>query len=226
MRRIRCGPHCSYKQIGPGTQLIAYPPPHWKQRPGDTIEERRQFTFFQRLTVPGVAGFFNSRLWTALVLPMCNSEQAVVHNVVVLSTLHEDLEARMAPLSREDLSNRHHRFALCQYGRSLALLNERRHSQDPKLRGVILTYCLLFVAFDLLRGQRSPVWRHSLSSLGSLHSTFPASCSHNENSSYNSFRCQTGPGPDIGTRYSRMLLSKVSQLLKDTMHAMPADTRW
>lgn len=140
--------------------------------PGDTAEERRQFAFFQRLTVPGLTGFFNSRLWTDLVLPMCHSERAVIHGVVALSALHEDLEVRGAPLSRENLTNRHHRFALCQYGRSLATLNERRHSQDPRLRDVILTCCLLFVAFDLLRGQYDPALFHLKQGLAIIHEEY------------------------------------------------------
>ncbi|KAJ5097314.1 hypothetical protein N7456_008035 [Penicillium angulare] len=84
---------------------------------------------------------------------MCHEEPAVRHAVVALSSLHEDLEVRGAPLSRENLSLAHHRFALGQYGRSLGVLNERRNSQDPKFRDIVLTCCLLFVAFEFMRGQ-------------------------------------------------------------------------
>lgn len=159
------------QQVRPRYRLIAYPPRCWEQLPWRHAEERRQFAFFQRLTVPGLTGFFNSRLWTDLVLPMCHSERAVVHGVVALSAMHEDQEARGAPLSREDLRDRRHRFAFSQYGRSLALLNERRHSQDPKLRDVILTCCLLFVAVDLLRRQYDPALLHLKQGLAILQET-------------------------------------------------------
>lgn len=118
------------------------------------------------------------------MLPMCHSERAVIHGVVALSALHEDLEVRGAPLSREDLRNRHHRFALCQYGRSLALLNERRYSQDPKLRDVLLTCCLLFMAFDLLRGQYDSALLHLKQGLAILQEWFRSP--GNDTSAFNS----------------------------------------
>lgn len=107
-----------------------------------------------------MTGFFDSCLWKDLILPMSHSERAVTYAVVALAALHEDFQSRGAPLSREDLANRRQRFALGQYGRSLAALNERRYSQDPKLRDVILTCCLLFVAIDVLRGHYDPALLH------------------------------------------------------------------
>ncbi|KAJ5180711.1 hypothetical protein N7492_003921 [Penicillium capsulatum] len=128
--------------------------------PGGNAEEKRGFAFFQNVTVPSITGFFDSQLWTDLVLPMSHAERAVNHAVIALSALHEDLELRGVPISREELNNRHHRFALAQYGRSLATLNERRHSQDPKLRDIVLTCCLLFVTFELHRGQFDSAFMH------------------------------------------------------------------
>ncbi|KAJ5091657.1 hypothetical protein NUU61_006527 [Penicillium alfredii] len=128
--------------------------------PGGSSDERRGFAFFLSQTIPNLTGFFDSSLWSGLVLPMSHAERAVNHAVVAISALHEDMETRGAPLAREDLMNRRQRFALEQYGRSLAVLNQRRHSQDPKLREVILTCCLLFVAFDLMRGHYDPAILH------------------------------------------------------------------
>ncbi|KAI9925574.1 hypothetical protein MW887_005955 [Aspergillus wentii] len=131
-----------------------------KSIPGETTDERRGFAFFQQWTIPNMTGFFDCRLWSDLILPMCHSEKAVNYAVVGLSALHEELEVRGVPLSREDLSSHGHRFALEQYGRSLSALNIRRHSRDPKLCEVVLTCCLLFVMLELTRGQYDLAFMH------------------------------------------------------------------
>lgn len=128
--------------------------------PGISPEEKRGFVFFEKLTVPNLTGFFDTRIWTELVLPLSHEDRAVTHAVLAVSVLHEDSEIRGTPLSRENLNIQRHRFALVQYGRSMAILNERRYSQDPKLREVILVCCLLFVMSDLLRGQYSLALLH------------------------------------------------------------------
>ncbi|KAJ5832176.1 hypothetical protein N7474_000487 [Penicillium riverlandense] len=128
--------------------------------PGESSDERRGFAFFQSTTVRNMTSLFDSRLWTDLILPMSHSERAVNHAVVALSTLHEEMEGRDHQFVREDLSNRRQRFALEQYTRSLAMLNQRRNSQDPMFREVLLTCCLLFIVFELLRGNYDPAIMH------------------------------------------------------------------
>ncbi|KAH8693939.1 hypothetical protein BGW36DRAFT_212922 [Talaromyces proteolyticus] len=136
---------------------------------GKNADESRAVSFFQLSTVPKMAWVFDSSLWSKLVLPMSHAEPAVIHAVIAVSTLHEDLEVRGTPLSREDLGNNRHRFALEQYGRALSALNRRQSIQDSELRGVLLTCCLLFVLFELLRGRYDPAFLHLQNGLSIVH---------------------------------------------------------
>ena len=129
-----------------------------------------------------MSSFFDTHLWNNLVLPMSHSERAVTHAVVALSALHEDIEARGVPLARADLTNHRQRFALEQYTRALSLLNNRRHSNDPKLRDVVLTCCLLFVVFELTRGLYDDAFIHLQQGL-SLLSTLKAADTKSQNAS-------------------------------------------
>lgn len=117
-----------------------------------------------------MSSFFDSQLWDNLILPMSHSERAVTHAVVAISALHEDMEARGMPLARAELKNRRQRFALEQYTRALSLLNTRRYSNDPKLRDVVLTCCLLFVVFELVRGLYDGAFVHLQQGLSLLSS--------------------------------------------------------
>jgi hypothetical protein len=175
------------KEITTGTTIIKSEPSLSLQQivaplPESTSDERRGFAYFQYWTVPKMSSFFDTHLWNNLVLPMSHSERAVTHAVVALSALHEDIEARGVPLARADLTNHRQRFALEQYTRALSLLNNRRHSNDPKLREVVLTCCLLFVVFELTRGLYDDAFVHLQQGL-SLLSTLKAADTKSQNAS-------------------------------------------
>lgn len=136
--------------------------------PGIGPEEKRGFAFFQQLTVPSLTEFFDTQMWEEFVLPLSNEDRAVGHALLAVSVLHEDSEMRGAPLARENLSLQRHRFALVQYTRSMKLLNQRRHSQDPQLREIILVCCLLFIICDLMRGQYDVALLHTKQGLAIL----------------------------------------------------------
>ncbi|GKZ28309.1 hypothetical protein AbraIFM66950_003565 [Aspergillus brasiliensis] len=123
-------------------------------------DERRSFAYFQYRSMPAFLGWFDSSLWQKLVLQSSYAEPAVYHAVVALSAVHQDAEQKGMPLAREELDNTWHRFALEQAGRSIALLNARRASQDPHLREVTLLCCLLFTLSELLRGRYDAAFTH------------------------------------------------------------------
>ncbi|PYI14310.1 C6 zinc finger domain protein [Aspergillus violaceofuscus CBS 115571] len=129
---------------------------HWTMN----REEQRCFSFFHLRTMPAMVGFFDSALWQQLILQMGHEEPAVYHAIVALSALHQNSESQGMPLSKEDLGNSWHRFALEQSMRSFSLLHTRRASHDPRLRDVTLLCCLVFVLLEWLRGQYDKAFGH------------------------------------------------------------------
>ncbi|KAL4877108.1 hypothetical protein BJY04DRAFT_133740 [Aspergillus karnatakaensis] len=136
--------------------------------PSKTSEERRFFNYFHCFTVPMMSGWFDSRMWNSLILQMCESEPAICHAVVALSALQEVSETAGLPVLPEDMSNRTHRFALYQYNRSIEHLRLRMGSHDPNVRSTVLLCCLLFIAFELIRGKYMQAVTHLQSGLDIL----------------------------------------------------------
>ncbi|KAL4862903.1 hypothetical protein BDV12DRAFT_178222 [Aspergillus spectabilis] len=128
--------------------------------PGKTSEERRFFNYFHCFTVPMMSGWFDHRMWNSLILQMCESEPAICHAIVALSALQEVSEAAGLPILPEDMSNRTHRFALYQYNRSIEHLRARMGSHDPNVKSTVLLCCLLFIAFELMRGKYDQAITH------------------------------------------------------------------
>lgn len=128
--------------------------------PDKTAEERRFFNYFHSFTIPMMNGWFDHRLWNSLVLQMCQSEPAICHAVVALSALQEVSEVAGITILPEDMGNRTHRFALYQYNRSIENLRARMYSNDPQVRSTVLLCCLLFIAFELMRGRLDEAITH------------------------------------------------------------------
>ncbi|KAL4967492.1 Zn(II)2Cys6 transcription factor [Aspergillus stella-maris] len=121
--------------------------------PDKSPEERRFFNYFHSVTVPMMNGWMGQRVWNASVLQMSQSEPALCHAVVALSSLQEISEIAGQPVLLEDINNRTHRFALYQYNRSISHLATRMKSNDPQVKSMVLLCCLLYVAFELIRGK-------------------------------------------------------------------------
>lgn len=120
-----------------------------------TSDECRCLAFFQHRSVPHLVTFFDSSLWQQLVLQLCYLEPAVFHAVVALGAANQAREIARALRGpsgqRLVLQDKWSLFALEQSGRSFAILNKRRMSEDPQLQTIILVCCLLFTMCELLQ---------------------------------------------------------------------------
>ncbi|RAL08747.1 Zn(II)2Cys6 transcription factor [Aspergillus homomorphus CBS 101889] len=124
-----------------------------------TSDERRCLSFFQHRSVQHLVGLYDSFLWQQVIFRLCCKEPAVYHAVVALGAVNQANELTgcipRPGQSTTHLQNTWYRFALEQSGRSVALLNKRRMSQDPQLQETILVCCLLFIICELLHGNRN-----------------------------------------------------------------------
>lgn len=126
-----------------------------------TSDEHRCYSYFQYHSVTNLAGFFDSPLWQQLALQMSRADPAVFHAVNMFSAAHQESEIHDMQMSaRSRVGSQQYYFSLQQSTRAIALLNQRRNSQDPQLRQTILLCCLLFVLFDVLVAQYDSAFTH------------------------------------------------------------------
>ncbi|KAK3302243.1 uncharacterized protein B0T15DRAFT_403256 [Chaetomium strumarium] len=121
-------------------------------------DERRAFHFFQHVTAPCLSGDLDSAFWRVLVLQISQSEPAVKHAILAVSSLHESMiqAATMTPyLSSEDRSS----FALYQYNRAIACLLDQMRTVDARPLVPLLT-CVLFVCIEFMQSKDRPSLLH------------------------------------------------------------------
>ncbi|KAK4039708.1 hypothetical protein C8A01DRAFT_46890 [Parachaetomium inaequale] len=113
-------------------------------------DERRAFHFFQHITAPCLSGDLDGAFWRVLVLQICQSEPAVRHAVLAVSSLHEGMvQATMTPyMNAEDRNS----FALYQYNRAIACLLDQMRTVDARPLVPLLT-CVLFVCIELMQSK-------------------------------------------------------------------------
>ncbi|RAL04660.1 Zn(II)2Cys6 transcription factor [Aspergillus ibericus CBS 121593] len=151
------------RQAAPDSLVLTQTPTglRWKI----TSDERRCLSFFQQRTVPDLAGLYESPLWQKLVLQMSHTEPAVYHSVVALGATHQALEITKKPYFEIGSQNIWYQFAQERSSKAVALLTQRRMSQDPQLQEVTLVSCLLFLARELLCGNYDVASQHVLGGL-------------------------------------------------------------
>ncbi|TPX10828.1 uncharacterized protein E0L32_008217 [Thyridium curvatum] len=109
-------------------------------------EEQRSFHFFQQVAAPKLSGDLDAFFWKVLVLQVCQSEPAVRHAVLAVSSLYEDL-------MQNELNTTHKRsFALQQYNMAIACLLDQMNGSANRPIGSLLT-CVLFVCIEFMQSK-------------------------------------------------------------------------
>lgn len=115
-----------------------------------TPEEERAFYFFQHVTAPCISGDFDAVFWRTVVLQVAQTEPAVRHAVLSVSTLHEGLTQGTIVQSTDGCPTQS--FALQQYNKAIARLLDQMNNPLTKPLASLLT-CILFVAIEFLQGK-------------------------------------------------------------------------
>ncbi|CRG88698.1 hypothetical protein PISL3812_05732 [Talaromyces islandicus] len=126
-------------------------------RAGGT-RERRAFEYYFHKAGPLLSGVLDQDFWSGSVLQICRVEPVIWDAIISLSVLYErpPIHETMPWLLVNDpaeVRHQYHRDALVWYSRSLALLQQRiDHSTVEPM--VALVSCILFIAIELLQGNR------------------------------------------------------------------------
>ncbi|KAF3769947.1 hypothetical protein M406DRAFT_248656, partial [Cryphonectria parasitica EP155] len=117
-------------------------------------EEKRSFYFFQHVTAPCISGDFDASFWRVIVLQISQTEPAVRHAVLAVSSLHEGLAAGTIVPSRDGavLPPNTQSFALQQYNKAIARLLDQMNNPLTKPLASLLT-CVLFVCIEYMQGK-------------------------------------------------------------------------
>lgn len=120
--------------------------------PNWTTPEKRALDFFRSRTSTELAGCMISELWSSFILQASYHSSAIKHAVIALGALHEDFQ-QWDPTS----SNA---FAVQQYSKAIRDVSSLRPSKPNEALDIALLCCMLFAAFESLRGYYKSALTH------------------------------------------------------------------
>ncbi|KAK7429078.1 hypothetical protein QQZ08_004293 [Neonectria magnoliae] len=143
----------------------------------------RSFYYFQQNTALEFAGYFNSDLWSSLVLQISRRETCVQQMVVALGLLHESFHHDHAGPQCNSPALALQKQAINQYSEAIRLLNSHISAYGWASLEITLLCSILCVAFEWLRGDYVAARTHLLSSISIMFQWTDKSPQHNATSS-------------------------------------------
>ncbi|KAJ9149757.1 C6 zinc finger domain protein [Pleurostoma richardsiae] len=134
-----------------------------------SVEEKECFDWFTRLTTVKLPGSFTSGFWTTLLLQASLSEQAILHAILALSSVHRGgVLTNGNQRHGADTRRRRELFTLQHYGEAIKHLQPHFSASGTAAVRVALVACVVFVSVDLLRGHFRTAQTHLQSGLALL----------------------------------------------------------
>jgi hypothetical protein len=130
-----------------------------------SLKERRALDFFYQRSARQFSGFFGEAFWARLVPQLSNSEPAIRHALIAVSSFHEKSEQLgKSPLSMStELVGSDH---VAYYQAMNSLISCL--SNGPVSTRIPLTACILFICMEFLRGDMDAAITHIESGINVL----------------------------------------------------------
>ena len=120
--------------------------------PGWTSAEKRSLDYFQSRSSTELAGCITPELWSTRILLVASYQPAVKHAVIAIGALHEGFHLHPhAPSTK---------FAIQQYSRAIRAVSSLHLNGTTEAVDVALLSCMLFTAFESLRGYQKSALTH------------------------------------------------------------------
>jgi hypothetical protein len=108
-------------------------------------QEHRYFRLFCDKVILELSGYFETGIWSQLILQAIERDEVIRHVVIAIGALDMVLEgaknSNCTPISAE--IRRHQQFALEQYSKAIARMRSATAETSPSLRTTVVT-CLLY----------------------------------------------------------------------------------
>ncbi|KAM3074120.1 hypothetical protein ACMFMG_003058 [Clarireedia jacksonii] len=133
--------------------------------PGITPRQQQCFDFFRLRTAVELAGPFEADLWSTVLLQTAHAEPAIINAVIALGALHESFSyAHDAHAATSE-------YALLHYGKAIQRILTLNDSNLTLHMDIVLMACIIFSAFESLRGHYSSALTHISSGINILIET-------------------------------------------------------
>ncbi|OCL07363.1 hypothetical protein AOQ84DRAFT_320056, partial [Glonium stellatum] len=140
---------------------------------------RRFFEFFRCQSTLEFSRFFNGDFWGRLVLQATHSSPAVRHAVIALASSHEEFKSR-SMLALKDIkpSSGEYAYGAQEYGKAVRHLLRQLSEEGQQGRATALICGLLFITFEVLRGNDLAALHHLEGCVNMLNETHDAAGLH------------------------------------------------
>ncbi|KAL9060340.1 MAG: hypothetical protein Q9162_000744 [Coniocarpon cinnabarinum] len=133
-----------------------------------TPREQRYFEIFCSQTVPQLAGGFESLFWQTFIPQASCQISCIRHAAIALAALNEDLAQGKQIAVDTYPHGSDSDFTMSQYSLAIKTLLSLVQETGDGSREIVLSVCILFICFELLRGNHNAVLLHTQSGMNVL----------------------------------------------------------